>query len=159
MFKKRKKSYLLLSIMFFSFALIVAIFFYSYIPKIQKPSTQSELSNIFEYGDQKKGIELLEDYLRNNPNDTEAKNKLAMMYYMAHDYEKLINYMENNNLQSATVLNMLADVYKNKNDFNKANEYYAQAIDINPKNSQLYISYSSFLQSQGKLTDALKIIE
>ncbi|OQB06344.1 MAG: photosystem I assembly protein Ycf3 [bacterium ADurb.Bin212] len=113
----------------------------------------------FDGGDKESGVKILESILKKEPNNEEVKNRLATFYYQLGEEEKFIEFVNDNNLKSATIYNMLATIYQSRGELNMAEENFQLAIEASPKSPQIYINYAAYYQSQSKFDKALEIIE
>ena len=120
--------------------------------------TMSDAVASFDSGDKNRGIEIVENLLKTDPENSEYKNRLAIYYYQAGRADDFLSYVEKNNLNSSTILNITADIYRSKGDVEKAEAYYRRAITASPKSSQLYINFSAFYQAEGNLAKAREVL-
>lgn len=101
----------------------------------------------------------IEEYLKQNQSDKEVAGKLANYYFKQKRYDDFLFIYKENNLQSASFINMVAAAYQAKGDISQAKQSYEEAISKYPKNIQSYISLSALNQSLGDLSESLAIIE
>jgi tetratricopeptide (TPR) repeat protein len=138
--------------------IVVAIFF---ILKDKNPNIDPprEAAIMFERGEKDKATKILEKYSKNNPNNINVKNELAKMYFQSADYEKFIQFVEENKLSTAYIYSMLASACQITGKLEKSEEYYNKAIKANPVNAKQYINFSAYYQSVGATQKALDILE
>lgn len=141
--------------------IIAAIIIYSYHRNgIEKESsTLSDVVSLFDNGNQQEAIATLEGIIERNPSDSDAKNRLAMYYYQAKDYDKFLSFVQENNLDSSTISNMMANVYAAKQDKENAVKYYQLAINQSPKSTQNYVNFSAYYQTLGDYQSALDVLK
>ena len=139
--------------------LLMAAYSYNHHKPILVKNQLNDAEILFENGKTDEAIAVYEIYVKENQNDTEAKERLAIMYYQSSKYDQFISFTINDNLESATLFVMMANVYLDRNDLQKCEEYYDKALVVNPDNPQYYIDYAAYYQTQGNFNQAAVILE
>ena len=135
---------------------------YSYKMKTAENSKDQSIADAiasFDAGNQEEAITMIKSILSNDPGNEEAETRLAYFYYQSGDYDSFIKFVDDNNLKSSTLYNMMATAYQGMGDNQKAEEYFNLALISNAKSTQVYINFAAYYQSQGNYGKALGVLE
>lgn len=124
-----------------------------------RADTVVEAIALFDSGKQQDAILSLEKICRDNPGDKEALSRLAMYYYQTREFDKFLDLTVDKNIESATIYNMMADVYSDRNDYVNAERYFKEAIRTNPRSSSAYVSFASYYQKRADYDSSLATLE
>ena len=103
-------------------------------------------------------VEILEDYVKQIPNDFEISFWLSLSYFELNEFDKakkILLKVEKTNIQQFATLELLGKIYLQKNDFASADNYYLKALNINESIDSLN-GLGVSLQKQGKFAKAQK---
>lgn len=113
-------------------------------------------------GDVPEQISLLETVIKRQKNSDSAYNELSRAYLSLADYELAEKYaVKAHDLapQNEWYLLNLAEIYDQRDNFNKAMEAYGKLKEINPKNPTIYHNLALIQTKSGKGEDAAKTLE
>ncbi len=156
--KRINKSYLYLAII--CLTLIISIIWQKNDAKrsVEDQKSINDASVMYDSGQKLEAIDLAREILAQNPNNKEVQIKLARFYYQNNDYDNYLKFVSESSLHDSTIYNMAANIYQDRGDDLKAEEYFRKAIEANRKNVQSYINLSAYFQSRGKLDKAVQIL-
>lgn len=104
-------------------------------------------------------IKVLEIMHENDPANVEANELLSEYYFFNEDMEKFEIFATDNNIDTAYSNQGFATISRAKMDDEKSQQYYEKAIQSEPNNGEIYITYASFWQSRANLEKALEVLE
>lgn len=119
-------------------------------------------SYLFNLGDFKRSIPVLEKLIKLMPDSQAGLRDLASCYYNTGDFENAsvyyIRYLEKNNDDFA-IINDLANCYYKLTDYQKAEESYSKALEYNSNLNLIYRNLGLTRLQLGKTKEGLALLE
>ncbi|WP_412971473.1 XrtA/PEP-CTERM system TPR-repeat protein PrsT [Glaciecola sp. MF2-115] len=140
-------------------ALPLLINFYNYKPSFIKLTHVIDSYGALGYGDEP--VEFIEKHLESFENDILARMLLADILVWINPsraIEEYLSIVEQNN-KNAYAWNNLAWLMYVQNEYTKAEEYGAKALDLLPQDPEVLDTYGMILLKLGKYQEALPFIE
>ncbi len=111
----------------------------------------------YELGELDNAKSMLEEALTLEPENSEILNKLAFVTAKSGDrlkgielYERSLELDENDDLAH----NAIASLYRSENAYERAQDHYLKAIEIDASYAQTYYNYANLLVDMGEIEEA-----
>lgn len=150
------------------FVLIVGIGLASYLFLVNPNNLKStselkeEISHFSREGDFKRAVSGYEELIKREPDNYGNYYSLAKIYQREKDYHKAFeNYERAFQLEESRIeiLNLMANCQRDLENYDRAEEFYCQAIARSPGLSTPYVNLSGMLYGQNKLNEAKNILK
>ena len=108
--------------------------------------------------DKKRKIDVLEDALKQMPDDKRIKERLLLEYRAVKNWQKVTEILEEKVKDNSDqdVLIELLEMYETISNANKIVSVLRRLITLNPKDPNIRLKLATFFEEKGKIEDAIK---
>ena len=128
--------------------------------------------NLYNRGEYESALTVFKEFAEKQPELYEARINIGNCYIKLKQYDKAIEEFEfvleklkeekddlEGNETAASIYSSLGELYMDKNDFEKAKEYFEKSITIDPSNHALSYNVAEILFNSNKIDEAIHYYE
>ena len=127
---------------------------------------------LYNQGEYEKALAVFEEFVESQPELYEARVNIGNCYIRLRQYDKAMEEFQfvleklkqekgdlEGNKMASSIYASLGELYMDKNDFEKAKEYFEKSIHIDPSNHALSYNVAEILFSSNEIDEAIHYYE